>query len=195
MYFLTGKISCSENQKRCSYTVLSKLTDFLFGKKLVTTKEKKATRKTLSNCRAVDSEKIIHALHELHAQGYWKSLEQERDDDDDAAVYSGYSDKEDESVEADADGETPMRVRKVTEEGSIFAYADDEFPHYRSDDEDSIEEGDGVLLRLPTAVAKLGRKRMEMLCMNLALRRGVWPPYNPHDTGNLVCANVYPPSW
>jgi len=179
-YFIIRKCLMSEGEKRQCYLVMSKFADFMFKKKHIDEKVKKDIKNTLTQCRAVNSEKICRALYNLKEQGYWKSLEQQPDDEDE-----NDSDSEDDvSYAEDTFGsDLPLEVAKVTDEGWIFAYQD-------GYDEDSC---DGVLLRLPPDVAKLGQEGMEISCMNLMFRRGVWSPYNPYDSsGNRVCANVYP---
>jgi hypothetical protein len=62
-----------EAQSR-AYMVTSKLTDYLFEKGHIDNDEKETIRRRITICRSVNGEKIVNALHQLHEEGYWRSL-------------------------------------------------------------------------------------------------------------------------
>mmetsp|Transcript_23275 Transcript_23275/g.42196 ORF Transcript_23275/g.42196 Transcript_23275/m.42196 type:complete len:98 (-) Transcript_23275:64-357(-) len=66
----------TESEKRRTYTVMSKLTDYLFEKVHIDNDEKETIKRRITFCRSVNGEKIVNALHQLHEEGYWRSLEE-----------------------------------------------------------------------------------------------------------------------
>ena len=67
------------------------------------------------------------------------------------------------------DGDCPMHVREVKPDGWVFNKNPDDVDYV-----DDAEFNPGILLRLPPEVAAMGVAYMELSCMSLALRRGVW---------------------
>ena len=55
---------------------MSKLTDYLFEKGHIDNDEKETIKRRITICRSVNGEKIVNALHQLHEEGYWRSLEE-----------------------------------------------------------------------------------------------------------------------
>lgn len=185
---------------------MSKLTDYLFEKGHVDAERKKEIKREITLCRSVNGEKIVRALQKLYDEGYWMSLEravaeEEENDGEPTAKKQrtdDASDEEDFYSEEAEDGvgdELPMEVKEVTEDTWIFKKPC-EYGGYRGygSGDESDGDDDGIPVKLPEEVAKLGKKGMTISCMNLRCRRGVWSPYSPYDDSQ-VCANVYPPGY
>lgn len=154
----------------------------------------------------MNGQKIVESLHELNAQGYWKSLEK-------AQKQSPIQRETHSSSERKVGGDHPMIVTKVTPDGWVLEqspYASQKRggPYYDSDteeeeeDPDAAQEEEEFLLRLPKNIASLGKEGMTISNMNLKFRDGFWSPFNPFydrasygcsDDLQKVCANVYPP--
>lgn len=204
-FFLIRSCAMSDYARRAIYTVMSKLTDFLFEKKHIDAEEKKELKQTLTKCRSVQGERIAGELQRLYDEGYWKLLARVAKEEDGAneepvakkprtSLESGDEDGDDlddcslGSVEATVDDEMPLKVKEVTENSWIFAVPEEYDEVYRR----VWNYGDGIPVMLPKEVAKLGRAGMEISCMMLQCRHGVWSPIGAHDE-RPVCANVYPP--
>jgi hypothetical protein len=197
-HFIIHKCIISENEKRKIYTVMSKLTDHLFEKGHIDGKEKKTIKKVITLCRSVNGEKIVRALQKLNVDGYWKALEEEpatKRQRTDQSEDDGFSDwDEDDEI----DGEEPVEVKEVREDGWVLHH-----PYsfsqsgYWSDGPENHDDGSEYFVKLPKEVAKLGKKGMTFSGMNLRCRRGIWSPFSRDDffgTG-MVCGNVYPPDY
>jgi hypothetical protein len=89
-----------------------------------------------------------------------------------------------------------MEVEKVTNNGWVFKKP--RAKHYDSDSscpppsKKKCMEND-MLVRLPPAVALLGREGIHFTGMDLGFRGGILTPFNSHGEKKMVCANVYPP--
>jgi hypothetical protein len=86
----------------------------------------------------------------------------------------------------------PMEVKQVTEDSWIFQKPR-RYSGYEFYDEHDDSTDEGIPLRLPPEVAKLGKKGMTISCMHLKCREGVWSPFDPYGDADQVCANVYSP--
>ena len=121
-----------------------------------------------------DGEGVVDALNSMAEQGWWDDLEERAE---------GSEEEEYNEVVNWYDGNMPMHVREVKPDGWVF----DRHP----DDADG-EVTPGIFLRLPPEVAAMGVAYMELSCMSLALRRGVWRPVSTYGDDDVV-VNVYPP--
>jgi len=187
-YFIIRKCLMSENEKRRCYTVMSKLVDFLCENNYISAQERKDSKSCLTTCRAIDADKIVRALQKLFVGGYWKTLEGQEEREPSVQAVDDEYPYDDDDFEDRVKSQLPMRVMEVTKEGWIFDTPFDDCGSYSN-----AKSRDRVLLvRLPEQVAKLGRAGMEISCLNLKFRRGIWSPYNPYDD-SYVCANIYPP--
>jgi hypothetical protein len=180
----------SDEEKDVCYPLMKELTDFLHQHGVMNAEDHKDLQELIEICHAIRCGRIHEALSELQASEYWKKLEEAKvpaSEDE-----NGSTDRFDEIVECDYE----MKVEKVTKDGWVF-----EKPvakHYNSDSscppppKKQCMEND-ILVRLPPAVALLGRDGMHFTCMNLGYRGGVWTPFHSFGEEKMVCANVYPP--
>jgi hypothetical protein len=100
--------------------VLSKLTDYLFEKGHIDNDEKETIRRRITICRSVNGEKIVNALHQLHEEGYWRSLEE-------AAAAAEGEEEENESNKDNNDQPAAKKQRTLNSFGD-----DSRFPVERS---------------------------------------------------------------
>ena len=144
------------------------------------------------SCSNFQGKKISDELSRLKSQGYWNKLQDNHskkrsfkeaglDSDEEDDINEEDNDYDEFEWEDTAHSELPMTVKKITDEGWIFNKYSDEFKFENE-----------ILLRLPEAVRKLGKKGMSISCMSLRLKNGIWSPFNPFDEKS-ACANVYPP--
>ena len=131
----------------------------------------------------LDGEGIVSALNSMAEEGWWDDLEERADNGSGNASEGDFHDAYEEVVRS----EMRMCAREVKPDGWVFDKNPMDRPFF-----DYQPVDPGVFLRLPAEVAAMGVVGMQLSCMSLALRRGVWRPVGMYDDA-IVVANVYPP--
>jgi hypothetical protein len=185
--FLVEECRRDEGRKHRHYDVVSELLDFLRDKKYIPEGHRDAVRSHVDHCRSVNGEKIRKAIQDLDSLNYWDSIKENN--------RKGRTNNPKEFTYSSALG---LCMKEVRDDGWLFKVCDFDmtqpvrslplglFPQVGNDR--------CMLLRLPTEVAKLGRKDMTISDTGLQYRRGVWRPYalDGQDHGGSIVGDVYP---
>jgi hypothetical protein len=184
-------------RRGCAVAMLA-LIKHCIGKGYLTQHGCAEVKKEALACRKFDNDRIVNAIERLSEEGYWKGLEKEEeegtvgggvsteDGDDHDVDYNDDHSYED-HIHGDYDS-NEFEVRAVRDDGWVFQPE----ASYQSDVSD---ETDGlILLRLPSDIACLGHRGMQIKFLPLSLRRGLWHPRTELDFKNKrrIMFHVFP---